>query len=582
VVKRACIAAVLGALSIGSCTIYGLSDEIHQEQCTFSTEDLRRYDDCEALNDRSAPGFDTLTSKSAAPNRCHPWRCGENHYCEIAPLDQDRDGFTPSLCLDEGQMGDCDDLDPEKRPGHEELCDGKDNDCDRSIDEGMLQAVDHVAVVVEDEIQQVAYASNEVTEDVGVAYRRTGDGETGFAVITSERATKGQQVWLSASADVFHAASVNVATRSGSFVLGVIEGVPTQRIWVGDVIAANGYSILQVDEPNLRRTGLRCSSDEPCAEAQGPRYDESTDDDPAPTERPTPSIPGSTEPALSVLGTSLLVGYARGPDGAYDGCDADAPHPPLLLNYLNGTSRGWDELTTSAIRLGDSLESRSPRLVAIDAGLVTASIGPFGWLAAYVDTEGGLVVRQVRQQPEDALSDLQLRLTREPEPWFQPELVQGPVEDNRMLIGVAARAGCAEQSRIVFGLLQLTWDSQGDNELRVYRELAEVGNPGQQGSRPVLAYNRSLSNWGVAYETPDGVYARVLDRNGQPIGPSAYRMTQAPPYAPDVAIISGGPDAATLFTVYTYEDHPDQTPSHSIVAHALQTCRDTTTLVSGD
>jgi hypothetical protein len=98
----------------------------------------------------------------------------------------------------------------------------------------------------------------------------------------------------------------------------------------------------------------------------------------------------------------------------------------------------------------------------------------------------------------------------------------------------------------------------------------------------VLAYNRSLSNWGVAYETPEGVYARVLDINGQPIGGSAYRITEAPPHAPDIAIVSGDPGDFTLFTVYTYEDHPNQTPSHAIVAHALQTCRDSVTLIEGD
>jgi hypothetical protein len=98
----------------------------------------------------------------------------------------------------------------------------------------------------------------------------------------------------------------------------------------------------------------------------------------------------------------------------------------------------------------------------------------------------------------------------------------------------------------------------------------------------VLANHASLSNRGVANETPDGVYARVLVIDGQQIGGRAYRMTQEPPYAPEVGIVSGGPGEFTLFTVYTYEDHPNQTPSHSIVAPALQTSRHTTTLITGD
>lgn len=561
--KRSTLTALLAALGFASCTIYGLSDEIHQGQCTW---ELNLTDDCEALNDRTDPSFD----------RCNIWRCGDKQLCEVAPLDQDRDGFSPPLCLPSGQQGDCDDGDAAKHPGLIEMCDGKDNDCDDSIDEGMLQRVDHVAVVLDDEVGELAYAWGDVTHDVAVTFRRTGDGQSGVALITSEKATKGQPLWLSLTSEVFNAASVNVAPRSGGFVLGVIEGVPTQRMWVGNVANAGDHFVLNVDESNHRRTGLRCASDEPCAAEQGPR-DDSPEWTPAALDLPTPMIPASTEPELAALGSQLLVGYARGPDGAFDGCDPDAPTAPLLLNLLEPTADGWNERTEDAIVLDTSRESRAPRLLPIDAKLITAARGPFGWLAAYIDAEGGLVVRRVRPgAAADEIRDLRLRLVGDPEPYFEPQIVIGPVED-RIFIGVAARAGCAEKARVVFGVLQLTWDASGETDLRVYRELHEVGN-GQQASRPVLAFNRAVSNWGIAYETPDGIFARLLDRNGQAVGPSAYRMTNAPPYAPDVAIVSGAPAEATMFTVYTYEEQPDQTPSHTVIAHELQTCRDVTTL----
>jgi len=45
--------------------------------------------------------------------------------------DFDEDGFGPSE--------DCDNFDPDVYPGHDEVCDGKDNDCDDEVDEGVGQ-----------------------------------------------------------------------------------------------------------------------------------------------------------------------------------------------------------------------------------------------------------------------------------------------------------------------------------------------------------------------------------------------------------------------------------------------------------
>jgi outer membrane protein assembly factor BamB len=60
---------------------------------------------------------------------------GRDAGCAARPdaLDADGDGF--SVC-----GGDCDDGDPEVRPGRDEVCDGRDQDCDARIDEGRLSA----------------------------------------------------------------------------------------------------------------------------------------------------------------------------------------------------------------------------------------------------------------------------------------------------------------------------------------------------------------------------------------------------------------------------------------------------------
>ncbi len=50
--------------------------------------------------------------------------------------DQDNDGFVPDNECDFGQMGDCDDLEPEIFPGQEEDCtNGSDDDCDGQVDD---------------------------------------------------------------------------------------------------------------------------------------------------------------------------------------------------------------------------------------------------------------------------------------------------------------------------------------------------------------------------------------------------------------------------------------------------------------
>lgn len=52
--------------------------------------------------------------------------------CEHVPRDRDEDGDGVSACA-----GDCDDRDPNRSPTHLERCDGIDQDCDLSVDEGV-------------------------------------------------------------------------------------------------------------------------------------------------------------------------------------------------------------------------------------------------------------------------------------------------------------------------------------------------------------------------------------------------------------------------------------------------------------
>jgi len=66
--------------------------------------------------------------------------CTEDEYC-WSPVWGDYPDVGICICTDEDddsacRADDCDDADPDIRPGAEELCDGLDNDCDGDIDEG--------------------------------------------------------------------------------------------------------------------------------------------------------------------------------------------------------------------------------------------------------------------------------------------------------------------------------------------------------------------------------------------------------------------------------------------------------------
>ncbi|MBM75011.1 MAG: hypothetical protein CMK59_06405 [Proteobacteria bacterium] len=105
------------------------------------------YDSSLDCNDQSSaiyPGADELCD--GIDNDCDE-EVDENPVDgDIFYVDMDADGFGAGqedvLCEEEegfsAELGDCDDDDPTKFPGADELCDGIDNDCDDEVDEDVL------------------------------------------------------------------------------------------------------------------------------------------------------------------------------------------------------------------------------------------------------------------------------------------------------------------------------------------------------------------------------------------------------------------------------------------------------------
>ncbi len=93
-------------------------------------------------------GFETCSSSTSTPgvcqggtapscddgNACTVDSCSESLGCTNVPQDLDGDGYGDAAC---GGM-DCNDSDPAIHPGVTDVCDGVDNDCDGSVDGGLV------------------------------------------------------------------------------------------------------------------------------------------------------------------------------------------------------------------------------------------------------------------------------------------------------------------------------------------------------------------------------------------------------------------------------------------------------------
>lgn len=105
------------------CSLLGLGD-FDLEECTETPNGPR----CEVLNQ----------ARGVPDSACYRYQCRrEGPGCELRPKDSDNDGKADErLCASEvaGDL-DCDDGDPDRAPNKQEVCDGKDNNCDGYVDE---------------------------------------------------------------------------------------------------------------------------------------------------------------------------------------------------------------------------------------------------------------------------------------------------------------------------------------------------------------------------------------------------------------------------------------------------------------
>jgi len=117
-------------------------NDVVDEEIDFDEDGVGNCSDCDDTDPDRTPGKTEVCD--GKDNDC-------NDICDDGPLDGDEDNYTVCnrLILPDGtcsdvnkNLNDCKDNDEHVNPGQEEVCDGKDNNCNESCDEGFDEDLD--------------------------------------------------------------------------------------------------------------------------------------------------------------------------------------------------------------------------------------------------------------------------------------------------------------------------------------------------------------------------------------------------------------------------------------------------------
>jgi hypothetical protein len=556
VIARRTLAGAALLLAVSSCSLFGLSSKITVESCEFDS-------DCDPLNDPALRQVD----------HCKPYRCGADHFCESVPLDFDRDGFLPFTCERDPQKVDCNDLNANIYPGAREFCDNEDDDCDSSIDEGVLdlQAATALEFPGPAPSSEIEYAVNSDRSLIGLGYALATQPPTSAVnVLSFDIASPQSPLELqfepprgpadlpAALVGTVHASVARVGFVPPSEVLlaAYLSDAPA-RLVVGSILPPEPlFSVTR----RIASYGLSCAPLEDCAaNAQQPAM--------------SVAVPYTTAPRIAAGGEGTLVLYARDPAPEVDLCSDAHAAKPLLANVLALSARGWIERSEAALEVGSSGEGRTPALVALP--WLTTNGASFGWLISYPEADGTLVVAQIAGLGTPQVRPL-VRVHSAGLPLRAAELALGRSPDSmqRTQIAVSALRGCGAASRAVFSLFEGTLHSDATLELRESTPFEELGG-GDSQRQVSLAYRDEADQrrraWAVTYRDATGLRARLLSDAGLLLGPEPYRLLDSPQLRGETSGLVAVHGSVDWFAAYALATDPGPSGAR-LVRAALRSC----------
>ncbi len=440
---------IAGTLSTG-CSLLGL-DEVKPTPCASVGER-----DLSAAHALCARELSDIPLESCEAAVCAAQVDGEL-FCVIGTPDADGDGIGDGACIDEGSSDrprDCDDDDPDVGEGRAELCDGKDNDCDGRVDEGVLVAGEPTRRDADPGDTEGVVAATAAGETVAAAFGRELDPNAPRArylnlllgAIPIAPTVAGSAVRLNDPAT--EAADPGLAlTGDDSSTFVVFPAAGCDRLSVGVVTGSELSSASFAPADSSPRTGLPSMGSNACSDDVAQRA-----------------------PAVARNGNDVVIAWLQ--SGARGACGT-GQRAPLLATTSDATAA----LTTDSLDLAMANDAGPPSLLYV----ASADL----YVLAYGDgTE--LVLRTLRLSSSglEAVSSARVDLDA---PVQETALTLGPLDDDDATLGVAASVGCGSRAEVVFQRVRL---ARSTGEVQAAGTPDRVDGGGEQ-RRPALAFGQT-------------------------------------------------------------------------------------------